>query len=606
MRLIIRVCDYDWGKRDDNLGEIVVDARDLVGKDTVTFDLTRNGKPEKGTIKLAARFVPTSTISITPNTGGGAYAGTNFGDGASGASSSETLVLKIISATGLRKGDWVGHNDVYVQAWRAPDSLSMPIPPGKKLPEPDKKITLPNESVTFPFAFPTRADSPGSAVLPCGDYAYVAYYVYAKVDKKLWKDPSLKVPIVIVPSRPVPLPRLLLPAEKNVVDEPIYSTKICCFTCGQAGMITIKLSLNRSAYAPGETVEMHGEVVNDSSIPVEARVVLKQHIKLQTTGSWDVAHTGQQKFRLYTIECEAHSTRQLGDLPVQIPAVPPSFYGSKGMFVRRDPLTYHYTISLEGASKGGSKVSSEIPVLISALPPTRKAVMAAQSNLTTNLAMTDPAQVQANAVLDDRPCKTVEEKTGFEDGLNLTPTVDGSGNVYNGNIYSHTEDSGGDSHGNVPYQPVVSIFPTAPTFDPNESTQPSEPDIEVPGSSVGHEEAFNDLLSRMANDLDARLAVDQWIKDNPSAASELTPEEFATVLKKVLYSFDQTSVARELVVGRGSVTVDHVVATMEACPFSKAELAKVMAPYVSDPENKDSILSQLYSFERGEVSKMFV
>lgn len=48
MRIIVRVCDYDWGKRDDNLGEIVIDARDLARRhDAVTFDLTRNGKPEQ-------------------------------------------------------------------------------------------------------------------------------------------------------------------------------------------------------------------------------------------------------------------------------------------------------------------------------------------------------------------------------------------------------------------------------------------------------------------------------------------------------------------------------------------------------------------------------
>lgn len=58
MRIIVRVCDYDWGKRDDNLGEVVIDARDLASQnDAVTFDLTRNGKPEQ--VRLCFSFSQT-------------------------------------------------------------------------------------------------------------------------------------------------------------------------------------------------------------------------------------------------------------------------------------------------------------------------------------------------------------------------------------------------------------------------------------------------------------------------------------------------------------------------------------------------------------------
>ena len=66
-----------------------------------------------------------------------------------------------------------------------PESLLYPPPVGKKLPGPDKKVTLRNGSTEFKFAFPTRADSPGSAVLPCGNYAYLAYYILAKIDKNV-------------------------------------------------------------------------------------------------------------------------------------------------------------------------------------------------------------------------------------------------------------------------------------------------------------------------------------------------------------------------------------------------------------------------------------
>lgn len=100
MMLIVRVCDYDWGKRDDNLGEVIIDAKKLaLSGDTQTFNLTRNGKPEQGTVTLAAKFLPSSTLS-RPSSGQIAQ-----------ESSGEILVLKVISANELRKADWIGQND---------------------------------------------------------------------------------------------------------------------------------------------------------------------------------------------------------------------------------------------------------------------------------------------------------------------------------------------------------------------------------------------------------------------------------------------------------------------------------------------------------------
>ena len=111
----------------------------------------------------------------------------------------------------------------------------------------------------------------------------------------------------------------------------------------------------------------------------------------------------------------------------------------------------------------------------------------------------------------------------------------------------------------------------------------------------------------MAIEYNSRLAVDKWIKQYPSAASSLSADEFAGVLNKVLFSMEQGAVARELVSGLGSgvLNTSYIVAAMEACPFSKPTLVTTMAPYVSDPENKEIVLSELYSYERGEAEKAF-
>ena len=78
-------------------------------------------------------------------------------------------------------------------------------------------------------------------------------------------------------------------------------------------------------------------------------------------------------------------------------------------------------------------------------------------------------------------------------------------------------------------------------------------------------------------------------------------------MKNVLFSLEQVSVARELTSGMeiGNLITDHILASIESCPFSKVEIVRAMAPFVSDPQNKDTILSQLYSFEKEEVSQCF-
>ena len=93
--LAVRVMDYDWGKRDDMLGECVVRLGELMsqtilaGGQPVSMPLYRKGRGgEFGEVTLSAAR------------------------GAAGL-----VVLRCHQATGLRKGDWFGKNDVYVQAY---------------------------------------------------------------------------------------------------------------------------------------------------------------------------------------------------------------------------------------------------------------------------------------------------------------------------------------------------------------------------------------------------------------------------------------------------------------------------------------------------------
>lgn len=488
--------------------------------------------------------------------------------------------------------------EVYVQAWRAPSDLQIPPRAGKRLPEPSKKVTLPNGSTQFKFAFPTRADSPGSAVLCAGDYAYVAYYILAKIDKKMWRNPTMKAPVVILPSRPVPMPPLLAPVVDQVEPMPIYKAKLCCFTCGEAGNIEIKLSLPRRAFAPGETIDLNGsEVINDSTIPVEARVVIRQIILLTTT-------SGLAK-REYTHRIEVDNTivepqtsSQLESLNITVPALPPSFFGARGLLANNkevQPLTFSYELSLQAKAKSGHKVKIDMPILISALPPKAEAIRSMAST-TSNIRIDTPFEIQSFAVCDDTPCATVTMTTGLEDIGEVVPAQTGAGNLWD------AEEDQGNPVEAYSYQPQVVLFPSGVNENTNE-----EMVSQINTASVDHKVAYQELLASMDVEYDSRLAVDKWIKEYPSVAATLTSDEFASVLKKVLLSMEQGSVARELVsgLGDGVLTTNYIVAAMEACPFSKTTLVTIMAPYVVDPENKEIVLSKLYSYERKEVEKAF-
>lgn len=479
--------------------------------------------------------------------------------------------------------------------WKAPEDLPSPPPPGKKLPEPDKKIKLPNERMAFKFAFPTRTSAPGSAAFRYCDDAYIAYYIKAEIDKKWWRNPSMKLPITILPIRPAPKLALLSPVLVDDEDQ-VKKYKICCFACCEAGSVQLKFKCNRRAFAPGQRVTIDGtSVINNSNVDLRIHVVLRQHIRLSTTYGWDTT-TAKQIFHLGSSSVDSGTEKILDGMPIQIPAVPPSFFGGKGSPIgSSEPLTYTYDISFRVQVPNGNTVKIDLPVLISALPPKDSAIEAAPS--ASLVGLTDAFSIKDNAVLDDVRCDTVPPITGLEDGDGeLKPSTVGAVNIY------EPEDAGSSTHA-YSYEPEVVVFPS---YQPTETQAPSV-DNSLANADVDHDEAYNILIEKMKTEYNSREAVDKWIKEYPSAAASLTPDEFAGALKNVQFSLGQPTVARELAsgIGNGSLTTDHIIASIEACPFSKMEIVRVMAPFVSDPQNKDAVLEKLYSFEREEASNLF-
>jgi len=176
--LFIRVMDYDWGKKDDLCGEVVVDAKRLAKHgDAVSLPLWRKGKLGKGVITLSARLIPYVASSVVSD---------NMRDAVL-PNHSHILLLTVWQATDLRKADWFGKNDVYIQAYFPEPEDAMEyrgrtwsdwIHTGAtpKLPEPTKKTSLPPGWSSFPFFLQIPPECPGSA-----EFRYYYYVVVVVV-----------------------------------------------------------------------------------------------------------------------------------------------------------------------------------------------------------------------------------------------------------------------------------------------------------------------------------------------------------------------------------------------------------------------------------------
>lgn len=105
MPLCVRVMDYDWGKRDDLLGECMIDAIMVANATRDTgqpqcFTLTRNGKPERGgaaEVVLSAKFVPFNALYATNNgvVGGGGDTSNDIPRVSTSVQKTSVLVLTI-------------------------------------------------------------------------------------------------------------------------------------------------------------------------------------------------------------------------------------------------------------------------------------------------------------------------------------------------------------------------------------------------------------------------------------------------------------------------------------------------------------------------------
>ena len=177
----LRVLDFDWGKRDDVLGECLVDVDALLAApgQLATLPLfRRQGLTRAYGPQLGSGGQPSVvTLCALPEAADEAQKGMppEFGQGA------RRVRFCLVSASNLRSADMVGSNDVYCRLWEV-DAAD--VQQGKPLPEPPKRVTMPQaRRLSFPFTFVLPASMPSTLEgVPDVDYGFVRCSVYAHID----------------------------------------------------------------------------------------------------------------------------------------------------------------------------------------------------------------------------------------------------------------------------------------------------------------------------------------------------------------------------------------------------------------------------------------
>lgn len=184
----------------------------------------------------------------------------------------------------------------------------------------------------------------------------------------------------------------------------------------------------------------------------------------------------------------------------------------------------------------------------------------------------------------------------------------------------------GGQHSDPPQGPsspepeLLTKAPTSVAVPISAAPQPSAPPMPAslalpvgalaPAQLSTAELSLADILKRDGSH-EAVDIIRRWTAEHPEATAALRPDDVARAVSSVTFSLNRGSAAGELAAGvarspGGTLTCQHVVATVRACPMQDADVAKAMAPYVVDQENRGVVLDEIrYSFQREDVQKCF-
>ena len=362
----VRVMDYDWGKKDDLLGEVLIDPAQLLQSPgtKMSFPLTRKGKPEKSEVTLSATLEAFTQLSQT---------------NVEGTLTSGTQLLKLVchQATNLRSGDWFSKNDVYVQAY----TMAADTDASSELPPPNKKLELPAAKYVLPFEFTI----PSNGVLPPScemsgwfrNTAYIRYSLYAHIDIAWKLDPSTRQVITVL-SAAMPPKELLAPAQEIFPEEKVYGCDCCCFQRCEKGTASMSVMVDRRVYSPGDSFYLAAQAHNGTDTDVTLKVFLTAHVHKQGHGDGHKHKWETREYMLHEVPVTTQSTLNYpvsSPTAISVPMIPPTYAdgdcGDWSLFKRRyNPLTWWYTLTVKLDQPGmfASDIVWTVPVYVGAMP----------------------------------------------------------------------------------------------------------------------------------------------------------------------------------------------------------------------------------------------
>lgn len=364
LSVIFRAMDYDWGKKDDLLGEAVVSLPGLTGLGPVSLTLQTKGKKE------GASVINLSVHEVVDPAQLSAY---YFDPSRHHGSSHCCYRVQVHSATNLKSAEWFGgKNDVYIQAYPSDG----PVDITKAFPPPNEKVTLPPTNARIPFRFMLPSDLPSSFVARHDGRNFISYCIYANLDVAFKMDPSSRCFFTILQ----PHASICMPYPTMRATSISASRSFCCFSLRNLGVVTIGASSDRSCYCPGETAYIQISV----NVPPGSGedIVTLSNGAVSLNSNTTCSAQGYSRWFYHSHVTVGVNNAPNGSPPVaiQIPALVPSFSGGGGVSQNimggmssasgRDPVRwdyyFHVTFHLQepGICAPGKYLHVNIPVVI--------------------------------------------------------------------------------------------------------------------------------------------------------------------------------------------------------------------------------------------------
>ena len=285
------------------------------------------------------------------------------------AAGTPVFEVLVLSATNLRKGDWFGKNDVYVEMYLVSPNV-MREDYSKGLPNPNDKRVLEPGELAFHFSIQLATYLPSSHVGKDGDKVkYICEWLLtAEVDAKRQCEVGTRQALTVVAPIPAGLPYFLNMPEWGL------STPVSCCLFNKGSFQSFFL-LDRMAFAVGESPTVVGAIINETRGEVSLEISLRIHHVVFT----DVATKlkGALWTRKWRVAPRSSLLFPAEKLP-PVPDTPPSYYGrcpvQWSLFMQRiqsdsdEPLRFYYSLRICVSSGKCEIQTKKLPFVVAGVP----------------------------------------------------------------------------------------------------------------------------------------------------------------------------------------------------------------------------------------------